>query len=167
MNKKTEYWINILNLMKHPEGGYFKEIYRAEELINNKSLPERYKGERNFSTSIYFLLDGNDKSHFHKLISDEIWHFYDGTTVLVYIIFPDGRLENKKLGNNFEEGEEFQVVIPKGTWFGAEVKDKNSFSLFGCTVAPGFDFSDFELAERENLISLYPEHKELIEKFTY
>lgn len=167
MNKKAEYWINKLNLTKHPEGGHFKEVYRADELINNKFLPERYTGDRNYSTSIYFLLEGEDKSHFHKLKSDEIWHFYEGSSVSVYIIYPDGKLEIKKLGNNFDEREEFQVIIPRGTWFGAEVNDKNSFALFGCTVAPGFDFSDFELADKNKLISDFPQHEELIEKFTF
>lgn len=166
MNTNTEYWINKLNLSKHPEGGYFKEVYRADEIINKNSLPERYIGDRKFSTSIYFLLDGNDKSHFHKLKSDEIWHFYEGSSVSVYIIYPDGILEIKKLGNDFENGEAFQVIIPKGTWFGAEVNDKKSFSLFGCSVSPGFDFNDFELAEREKLITIFPQHKELIINLT-
>ncbi len=165
MNNTSEYWIKNLHLEPHVEGGYFKEIYRSAELINNDNLPGRYIGERCFSTSIYFLLNEKEKSKLHRLKSDEIWHFYTGTSLRIYIINHKGKLDIVKLGNNFDEGELLQVVIKAGNWFCAEVNDKSSFALIGCTVAPGFDFSDFELGDKTKLLQLFPQHKEIIEKF--
>jgi uncharacterized protein len=157
-------FIQKYSMLPHPEGGYFKEVYRADEKI--KELPGRYDGERFFSTSIYFLLIGENKSNLHRLKSDEIWHFYEGSPIKLYIIEEDGSLTIKKVGRNIDEGEEFQVVINKGTWFCAEIIDKSSFSLIGCTVAPGFEFSDFELWGREKLLSEFPAHKDLIIRFS-
>lgn len=164
--KKSKQWISSLNLKPHPEGGYFKEVYRSDEIINNTSLDTRYLGIRSVSTSIYFLLDGNQFSAFHKIKSDELWHFYDGSAIKIYIISEDGNLVMKKLGIALEENEVPQIVISKNHWFAAEAIDKNSFSLVGCTVAPGFDFNDFELGKKKDLINKYPEHKEIIKKFT-
>jgi uncharacterized protein len=165
-NLNADYWINKLQLQAHPEGGYFREIYRSDETLNKESLPDRYSGKRNFATSIYFLLKGKDKSLFHKLKSDEIWHFYSGSPLTVYIIDENGKLQHEKLGGNFDSGEQFQIIIKKGLWFGAEVNDKTSFSLIGCTVSPGFDFNDFELGERDKLLKQYPEHKNIIDILT-
>ena len=162
----ANYWINKLDLIKHPEGGYYKEIYRSEEVIAKEALPGRYSAERNVSTSIYFLLAKAQVSHLHKLQSDEIWHFYYGHSLTIYMIDEKGKYAEQKLGRNLDEGEALQFVIPKSTWFAAEVNDKNSFSLIGCTVAPGFDFADFELAKREELIKLFPQHKSIIESLT-
>jgi len=164
LNNKAKQYIEKLNLSSHPEGGFFKEVYRAEEKTNH--LPERYLGDRAFSTSIYFLLEGNQFSSFHKLKSDELWHFYDGSSIKIYIINPQGNLIPKILGRKIESGEVFQIVIPHDHWFAAELIDKNSFALIGCTVAPGFEFADFELAEREKLISLFPTHSNLISRLT-
>src|SRR5690606_11076637 len=155
--KTAEFYIKRLNLTQHPEGGYFKEVYRDDEIINKKHLHERYTTDHSFSTSIYNL---------HKIKSDETWHFYDGTTLIINIIDKDGRLSSVKLGRNIDEGEVFQFTIKKDSWFCAEVRDKNSFSLVGCTVSPGFDFSDFELGKRETLLKSFPYHKELITRFT-
>ena len=163
MNSKE--YIEKLQLSAHPEGGFFKEVYRAEEQINDK-LPSRYAGSRAFSTSIYFLLEGNQISSLHRLNSDEIWHFYDGSSIKIYIIDEDGKSFSVNLGNNLEEGETFQTVIKKNSWFGAEVVDKNSFSLVGCTVAPGFDFDDFELGSRDELLESYPQYEDIIKKLT-
>lgn len=166
MSKTAEYYIEKLILQKHPEGGAFAEIYRSGETVNADALPGRFGGDRSFSTSIFFLLDGSEISAFHKIKSDEIWHFYDGSAVTIYYIEKDGTLTTKTLGKDLENGEAFQVVVPKNCWFAAEVNDKNSFVLVGCTVSPGFDYRDFELAGREQLIEKYPGHKELIEKLT-
>jgi len=162
----AHYWINKLNLVKHPEGGYYKEIYRSEEVISKNALPDRYSSDRNVSTSIYFLLDREDVSHFHQIQSDEKWHFYEGISLTIHMIDEAGNYSSQKLGRNFEEGETHQFVIPKCTWFAAEVNDKTSFTLIGCTVAPGFDFADFELANREVLIKQFPLHKIIIERLT-
>ncbi len=162
--RSAAYWIEKLELLKHPEGGYYKEVYRSEDKHSLKTLPDRFKGDRHYSTSIYYLLQGNDFSAFHRLRSDEIWHFYAGITLMIYIIDENGNLQKKRLGNEPGNGDELQVLIPKMHWFAAEVIDKNSFGLVGCTVAPGFDFDDFELADKNILISEFPQHKELISR---
>jgi len=164
MNSKAKAHIEKLGLKKHPEGGYFKEVYRSGELILPENLPKRYKSSRNFSTSIYFLLEGKQYSSFHILKSDELWHFYDGSAVLLYIINKKGKLSVKKLGR--DEDCELQLTIEKQNWFAAELEDKKSFALFGCTVSPGFDFKDFELGKRDDLIKKYPQHSALIKRRT-
>lgn len=164
MNQKAKYYIQKLQLNKHPEGGYYKEIYRSGEFISIDA--PRNNRKRNVSTSIYFLLEGLQISKFHRLKSDELWHFYDGGSVRVYIINEKGKLAEIVLGRKTEEGEVFQTVIKKNNWFAAEVVNKRSFALIGCTVSPGFDFSDFELASKEDLIECFPKHKSLISKFT-
>jgi predicted cupin superfamily sugar epimerase len=166
MHNSAQYWIEKLKLSKHPEGGYFREVYRSDEFISKKHLPGRYSSFRSFSTSIYFLLKSDEFSAFHRLKSDEIWHFYDGSPLLLYVIDPKGKLTTIKTGPNPGNNEMLQVVIPKGFWFAAEVSVKDSFSLIGCTVSPGFDFEDFELAGREKLTAKFPQHKELIERLT-
>ena len=164
MNAK--YWIHKLDLLKHPEGGYYKEIYRSEEVIAVEALPDRYTAQRNVSTSIYFMLDREQVSHFHKLQSDEIWHFYYGASLTIHKIDEAGNYTAQKLGRNLDEGEVLQFVIPKHTWFAAEVNDKKSFTLIGCTVAPGFDFADFELAKREEMVKQFPLLEKVIERLT-
>jgi hypothetical protein len=166
MNEKAKYYIDKLKLQKHPEGGYFNEIYRSDEIFTASVLPERYMGNRAFSTSIYFLLDGKDISAFHKLQSNEIWHFYDGCPVRVSIITPLQTLEERVLGNNLDGNENLQTVINKHSWFGAELLDKSSFSLIGCTVSPGFDFQDFEMGKRNHLLEKYPQFSSTILRLT-
>jgi uncharacterized protein len=165
-NEAAKYYIDKLGLVRHPEGGYYTEIYRSAEYYYSDGLPDRYKGDRSFSTSIYFLLEGKDISYFHRLKSDEIWHFLDGSSVKIYLLDGYGKLSEIILGKNLNYGERFQAVIEKGIWFAAEVIDKDSYSLVSCTVAPGFDFNDFELGEREVLLRDYPEYSEEILRFT-
>lgn len=162
----AKYWIQRLNLKKHPEGGYFKETYRSAERVLAAHLPPRFGGDRCFSTSIYFLLESDDFSAFHRIKSDEVWHFYHGSSLILYRIDAEGMLFKTKLGNNLENGELFQVHIKAGNWFGARVSKPDSFALVGCTVAPGFEFSDFELGSSRDLIKLYPRHREIIEFLT-
>ncbi len=164
--KSAEYWINKLNLTAHPEGGFFKEVYRSDEVVSHGSLPARFNGDRNYCTSIYFLLKGNQVSHFHRIKSDETWHYYQGSAVEIFILDKDGNLSVEKLGANIEEGESFQVTVPKQCWFGATVTDKESFALVGCTVSPGFHFEDFEMAKREDLSNTFPEHTDIINRLT-
>ena len=163
---EVNYIIKKLNLKRHPEGGYFKEIYRCDELIQKESLPNRYNSHRNFSTSIYYLLQNNDFSAFHRLKSDEIWHFYKGSPLILHVINKDVVYKRHILGNALNNKESFQIVIKKGDWFAAEVKNKESFSLLGCTVAPGFDFNDFEMGQRSVLLEMYPKHSAIINKLT-
>lgn len=166
MIKKSQHWISKLNLNPHPEGGFYSEIYRSDEVLLSTSINDRYTGSRSVSTSIYFLLEGNQFSAFHKIKSDELWHFYDGSAIKLYLISEDGKLEIKKIGININENEVPQITIPKNMWFAAEPIYKKSYSLVGCTVAPGFDFNDFELGERKDLLKNFPQHKNLIIQFT-
>ncbi|MBI9037170.1 MAG: cupin domain-containing protein [Bacteroidales bacterium] len=165
MNKSANYFIEKLNLQKHPEGGYFKEIYRSKEIIKPNALPPYFDGNRNISTSIYFLLKSEDFSSFHKIKSDEIWHFYQGSPLTIFLII-NGKIVKLLLGNNLDNGESFQQIVPKNSWFAACVNCPNSFSLIGCTVAPGFNFNDFEIAKRKELLSNYPSLHEKINKLT-
>jgi len=164
----AEALIKTLNLKKHPEGGYYKETYKSDELIKQASLPERFHGDRSFSTAIYFLLTKKDISAFHKIKQDELWHFYYGDPLTIHMINQEGVYSYIKLGQNLIEGETLQAVVKAGTYFGAEVNNKtNYYSLAGCTVAPGFNFADFEMPARKKLLDLFPEHEEIIIKLTY
>jgi hypothetical protein len=165
MMQSAEYWINHLSLSPHPEGGFYKEVYRSTEHIEAGSLPGRYGEPRVFSTSIYFLLHSRHRSVFHRLKSDELWHFYAGSVVTIYQLTKEG-LKEYRAGNRPERQESLQVLIPAGTWFSAEVKEPGSYCLVGCTVAPGFDFADFEMAHRTSLLQEYPRHRDLIMRFT-
>jgi len=154
--------IKNLNLKAHPEGGWYAETYRSSENIPHPSLPVRFAGERSFSTAIYFLLPAGVFSAFHRIQSDECWHFYEGDPLNIYVIDQTGELSVIKLGNNLSAGETFQAVVPAGCWFASKPAIDNAYSLVGCTVAPGFDFADFELADATELSALYPEHEDLI-----
>ncbi len=161
----AQYYIEKLNLTAHPEGGYFKEVYRSDEAVSKQALPERYSGDRNFSTGIYFLLSGKEFSAFHKIESDETWHFYAGASMTLMMIDEQGNYAEKVIGNNLEQGELLQYTIKRHTWFASKVNDENSFSLLGCTVAPGFDFADFVLAEKDLLLNRFPQHETVINKY--
>ena len=151
--------IQKLKLLPHPEGGYYKEVYKAADEYQTKL------GTRSASTAIYFLLEKGNFSAFHRIQSDELWHHYEGCSLEIFIIDEQGKLEVLKLGKNFEKGEEPLRIVRKGLWFASRVQDEG-YALVGCTVSPGFDFKDFELASRSNLLSLYPEHKQVIEELT-
>lgn len=149
--------ISRLQLQPHPEGGFFRETYRSDGVID-------FNGKRNYSTCIYFLLTAETFSAFHRIKQDEIWHFYDGSTIELHQISPGGKHDTILIGANFENGEIPQYVVPAGYWFGATVSGE--YGLVGCTVSPGFDFQDFELAKREKLILAFPELSEIINKLT-
>jgi predicted cupin superfamily sugar epimerase len=158
--------IEALRLLPHPEGGYYRETYRSREVIPRAGLPERFPGDRAFSTAIYFLLEATDFSALHRLKQDEVWHFYDGSSLTVHVLDPAGDYSKIKLGWRIEQGESPQAVVTAGCWFGATVDVPGRYALAGCTVAPGFDFADFELPAREQLSKLYPRHQEIIGKLT-
>jgi uncharacterized protein len=166
LDKDAQYWINHLGLSSHPEGGYYRATYKSDLTITRSALPSSYQGDRSASTAIYFLLDGEDFSAFHRIASDEVWHFYGGSSLVVYVIDPDGDYSELHLGGGSDEGEAFQAVVKAGCWFASRVKDAAGFALVGCTVAPGFDFADFELAVRSELVAAYPQHRRLIEELT-
>jgi len=165
--RDAEFYINELQLKKHVEGGYYLETYRSAIELPRQSLSRNFAGSRSASTCIYFLLELGQFSAFHKISSDEIWHFYDGDPLDIFEIGEDGNLVTHKLGRDISNGERLQVVIPAGRWFGSRVAGSGTFSLVGCTVAPGFDFADFILADRHKLTTLYPALHALIAEMTY
>lgn len=158
-------WIKKLDLQAHPEGGYFKEVYRSSQSIGQQSLPKYYHGDRVFGTSIYFLLTSDSVSNFHRLSSDEIWHYHFGGRAQIHMINGEGTYSAALIGQPNADGINFQAIIPRDTWFAAEIIE-GDYILVGCTVAPGFEFEDFELADRNRLSSAYPQHQTLIERFT-
>lgn len=155
-----------LNMQPHPEGGYYKETYRSEGFISEASLDDDISGSRNYSTGIYFMLTSDTFSAFHRIKQDEMWHFYKGAPLRLHIISKSGDYSNVIIGNDIEKGETPQFTVKSRDWFASEVIGKNNYSLVGCTVSPGFDFRDFELPERDFLISKFPQHSEIITKLT-
>ena len=154
--------IHQYNLLPHPEGGYFKETYRSTEIIPASGLPLRFPAERTFSTSIYFLLLKDLFSAFHRIKSDECWHFYEGQSLLIHVLDPGGCLQTITLGPGKESV--YQYVVPAGCWFASEPAKGTTYSFVGCTVSPGFDFADFELAGKEKLSAAYPDLREIINR---
>lgn len=178
----SELVIRRLNLQEHPyEGGNFREVYRSAVLVSYDELSgtnqnihtvinqgkHLRKKLRSASTFIYYLLDKDQISPIHRVKNDEIWHFYLGSPLIIYVLDDKQYPTRVKLGNNLEDGETcIHYVIRKNSWFCAEVENKESFSLVGCTVSPGFDFEDFELGKKSELLVLYPQFKSIIEKFS-
>ena len=136
MNSKADSLIKQLDLTDHPEGGYYREIYRSNGTINPEADEKTYPAGRNFFTSIYYLLEGNNTSSFHRIKSDETWHFYSGSPATIHIIHPDSLYEARYLGPEIDSGQLFQHTIPGGSWFGVSVNNTDSYMLAGCTVAP-------------------------------
>lgn len=161
--------ISHLHLIPHPEGGFYNETYRSTTTVSTPS------GPRSASTAILFLLTQNTFSALHRLRSDEIWHWHAGAPIRITSISPAGKVREEVCGGDVLAGESPQVVVRAGDWFGAEVvgdrkREKGrkgaDWGLVGCTVAPGFEFEDFELGEREELIRLFPQHEEVVERLT-
>ncbi len=165
MQHTAEYWIEALKLQEHPEGGYYRITYESRDAISDRELSVSFEGRRFLATSIYFLLDNGQVSRFHRLIADELWYYHAGNPVNIFCIERDGKLVIKKLGLNLHEGERPQVLVPGGTIFGS-APDGCGYSLAGCMVTPGFDFEDFELLSREDLLRQYPQYKRIIYRLT-
>ena len=151
--------IQHFDLLPHPEGGWYKETHKSSEIIAQSALPDRFSGSRAFSTAIYFLLEQGNYSAFHRIKSDECWHFYSGEALLIYVLTPDGDLDVISLGSNIQKGERFQYVVPANCWFASKPGPDSNYSFVGCTVSPGFDFQDFEMADPKDLCGQYPQHK--------
>lgn len=149
-----------LHLQPHPEGGFYGETYRSVLRVPTD------KGDRPASTAIYFLLTTNQFSAFHRIKSDEVWHHYEGDTVFIHVLHPDEEYECICLGKITESGEVQQAVVPAGAWFASESVGPSGYALVGCTVAPGFDFEDFELADRQVLSAAYPQYQDLVARLT-
>ena len=154
--------IQRYNLEPHPEGGWYKQTYKSNEQIAAEALPERFGASRVFSTAIYFLLEKGNFSAFHRIKSDECWHFYAGDPLLIYIIEQTGELKVISLGNDHEKGQSFQYVVPANCWFASRPAPGSEYCFVGCTVSPGFEFEDFELANATELSVMYPQHKSII-----
>ena len=160
----AEFYIHHLGLLPHPEGGFYKENYRSNGKFNEGT--SGFPSGRNFSTAIYYLLNQGDYSAFHRIKSDECWHHYAGESLMIHIIHPNGKYECIHLGKASEKAEVFQFVVPALAWFAAEPAPGSSFVLAGCTVSPGFDFADFEMAKREELMGEFPELRVVVERLT-
>jgi predicted cupin superfamily sugar epimerase len=182
--------IERLDLKPHPEGGYFAEVWRAPERLAVNALPLRYSGARSLSTSIYFLLTHDTFSRMHRLRSDEIFHFYLGEPVEMLLLGPRGAAEKKEegagegagkgagggagenvgpgelaiLGNDIKAGQRPQILVRRGTWQGARLvsRKKGAFALMGTTMAPGFEYEDYQEGDRAKLVGEYPEFAEKI-----
>jgi predicted cupin superfamily sugar epimerase len=152
----AEDWIKKLKLEEHPEGGYFKEVYRNEVELSADDFT------RNLTTSIYYLLRSGEISHWHQLASDELWYFHGGSDLVVHM-FDDGIYQQELVG--LSDAAYPQLLIPAGAVFAAEVKDPDSYGLVGCMVSPGFDFDDFRLVDMEELLEIFPEEEEVIRAF--
>lgn len=158
----AEYWIDRLALEPHVEGGYYREVYRSTTEVK----PGFSSAPRSAATHIYFLLTDDAFSAFHRITADELWHFYEGDAVAVYEILADGTLITHLLGTDLAKGQMPFCVIREGSWFGSKLAGEGSYGLVGCTIAPGFLFTDLELADRTTLTAQYPQHTALIESLT-
>jgi uncharacterized protein len=159
--RDIESLVRLLRLAPHPEGGFYRETFRAPLVLGG--LP--HGTPRRASTAIYFLLPAGDFSAFHRVRSDEVWHHYAGDPVALHVIDEGGAYAALRLGPDIAAGEEPQAVVPAGAWQAAEPLG-GSFALCGCTVAPGFDFADFELASRDGLTARFPLHADSIARLT-
>ncbi|HEY9787763.1 MAG TPA: cupin domain-containing protein [Candidatus Obscuribacterales bacterium] len=163
----AEKLIALLDLKPLPnEGGYFKETYRSQDILPANCLSNRYGEDKNASTCILYLITEQSFSALHKLKSDEIYHFYLGDPVELVAMHPDGQLKISVLGTDLANGAAPQAVIEAGCWQGSRLAQGGQYALMGCTVAPGFDFSDYEDGDRNGLIDLFPQHREIIIRYT-
>ncbi|WP_026969349.1 cupin domain-containing protein [Algoriphagus terrigena] len=151
--------IEIMGLVAHPEGGFYAETYRSTENLTTAS------GERSLATSIYFLLRSEDVSHFHRIKSDELWFWHEGSPLSIHLLGEKGH-EILKLGQVDHSGTSPQHLVKADTIFGSSVDEPDSYALVSCVVAPGFDFRDFELFKTDDLLPLFPESEEIIRKLT-
>lgn len=173
MTPPAAYWIEKLGLRPHPEGGFFREVFASTDVFEMDNLPDRYPGDRRALSCIYFLLEVGSFSAFHRIESDELWHFHAGDPLTLFLLnptTPEGESANaltiSHMGPYVDQGQQFTAAIPHGNWFAARVDPGGSYSLVSCTVAPGFDYEDFYLAERDLLLTVFPEHASIIHQLT-
>lgn len=154
--KKAQEYIVKLGLTAHPEGGFYKETYRSEAEIGN----------RNLMTSIYFLITSNNISRFHRIKSDEMWYFHDGSPLSVHTLSKEKGHQIHKVGLDLSKGESPQLLVRANTIFGSTLEVKDSYSLVSCTVSPGFDFADFELFDTDFLLNMFPKNEEIVRRMS-
>lgn len=152
METNAAYWTNHLNLLPHPEGGFYKEVYRSDKEVTRAGSGV----VKQACTSIYYLLEGEDYSGFHRIQSDEIWYFHKGSPLHIHVISAAGEHEIHELSDT--ETGSLSLVVPAGLWFASELPAKAGYALVSCAVAPGFDFTEFEMADKDNLKSEFPAH---------
>lgn len=158
MNAAAEHWIRALGLAAHPEGGWFREVFRSPERVPASALPARFGGERSLATSILYMLVAGERSRFHRLRADELWNHHWGHEMVLHLLERGGaRME--VVGPGLPP-----VLVPHGTWFAAV--PGGELAVVGCLVSPGFEFEDFELAERERLLAEFPNERDLVTHFT-
>ncbi|MFC1692255.1 cupin domain-containing protein [Candidatus Latescibacterota bacterium] len=159
--------IELLNLEPHPrEGGYYRETYRSNQKIPVHELPSHFKKDKHVCTAIYYLLTPETFSALHRVPTDELYHFYLGDPVIMFQLYSEGKSEKRLLGNNIDAGHCPQCLVPGGVWQGMKLIVGGRFALMGTTMSPGFDFQDFELGKRSELIEQYPEYEEMIKSLT-
>lgn len=156
--------IKHYKLQPHPEGGWYCQTYKSNERVDANALPIRFDASRAFSTAIYFLLEQGNFSAFHRIKSDECWHFYAGGALHIYVIQENGELNFISLGSDLEAGQTFQYVVPANCWFASRPAPGSEYCFAGCTVSPGFEFEDFELANAGTLSNEYPQHASIIKE---
>jgi predicted cupin superfamily sugar epimerase len=159
MENRIDELVQYYALQSHPEGGYYKETYRSEEILYSPDAESR-----NLCTSILFLITKGNFSAFHRIDSDELWNYHEGDPCIIHILHHKGGYSKIVLGREVQRGEVFQYIVKAGDWFASE--SSGEYSLTGCVVTPGFDFRYFELAVREELIRSFPDHEGLIKRLT-
>ncbi|MBG9984618.1 cupin domain-containing protein [Aerococcaceae bacterium DSM 111022] len=159
---KIEDWIEYYQLEPHPEGGFFNQVEKSKDMLDegNGKFRARY-------TSIYFLLTHENPSRFHRLTSDEIWYYHTGSPLTVHMISPEGEYQTVELGTDIKAGQVLQYTVPKGYLFGSTVEEPNTYALVSCMVAPGFEYDDFELFTRADMLDHYPQHEDIISRLTH
>lgn len=157
-----ENYIKLINLIPHPEGGYFRETYRSANLFDN--VNGEFPDGRCYCASIYYLLESGQFSKFHRIKSDEIWHFYDGSPLDLFYIYNE-QLHHTILGRNIDKGMMFQQIVPAGAWMAAKLS-VGDYSLVGCDTAPGFEYKDFEIADKTELTNQFPIYSKIINELT-
>ncbi|MCK9556942.1 MAG: cupin domain-containing protein [Candidatus Cloacimonetes bacterium] len=156
--------IQLLNLLPHPEGGYYRRNWQSDmraETLDASS--KKIHNVRSVGSSIIYLLPSEEVSTWHRITCDEMWHFYDGSPLKLYMLDMNQGLITRILGINLEAEQLPQIIIPRNTWFCAEVAEDDSYSLCGCTLWPSFSYADFDLADRQKLVTDFPEHMALID----
>ncbi len=158
MPANAQHWIHRLQLLPHPEGGYYKEIFRSANEVTRAGATD----PKQACTSIYYLLEGRDFSGFHRLASDELWYFHKGAPLHIHVLDNEGNLTTIELSDT--DTGNLQAIIPPNTWFAAEIPAGTGFTLVSCAVAPGFDFAEFEMAKKDELLAQYPQHEEILKR---
>ena len=148
--------VQQLELLPHPEGGYYRETYRS--ILKNKE-------EQSLMTSIYFLLTSDSPSRFHRIQSDEHWYFHEGDPLSIHQLV-DNRLETIYLGLDLEKSQTPHALVKGKTIFGSEIQAADGYALVSCVVSPGFDFTTFELFSKEDLLPQFSAHAAIIERLT-